>query len=381
MQLVPFDGSSLGQPVGPRGTCTVAAWSPDGKWMYFGVTVGASSHLWRQKFPNGKPQQITFGPGEEEGVALAPDGRSLVTSVGARRSAIWIHDSTGERAISSEGYAVAPRFSRDGSHVFYLSAKDLALSGEFGWMTLSGELRSVELSTGKTDVVLPGVAIKDYDISPDEKELAFTALEPDGETVIWLSSVDRRRAPHQVTRSGDQVSFGADGKLVFRSLEETTNWLAQIKKEGGQRERIASAPILDKFATSPDGKWVVIGSPGKGQDAPFEMLLVPTNGAAPKKLCVQHCAAGWSSDGRFFYAARNVHEFASTPGKRLIIPVPVGKSLPDLPVGGIDLAGGENAIRGARVIERGSFFTGPDPAIFAFTKTDLQRNLFRIPLH
>jgi hypothetical protein len=34
-------------------------------------------------------------------------------------------------------------------------------------MTLSGELRSVDLSTGKTDVVLPGVAVKDYDISAD----------------------------------------------------------------------------------------------------------------------------------------------------------------------------------------------------------------------
>ena len=30
---------------------------------------------------------------------MAPDGRSLVTSVGTRRSAIWIHDAAGERAI------------------------------------------------------------------------------------------------------------------------------------------------------------------------------------------------------------------------------------------------------------------------------------------
>jgi serine/threonine protein kinase len=66
-RLVPFDGSSAGQPVGPGGACTAAAWSPDGIWMYFGVTIGVSSHLWRQKFPNGKPQQITFGPGEDFG--------------------------------------------------------------------------------------------------------------------------------------------------------------------------------------------------------------------------------------------------------------------------------------------------------------------------
>jgi len=36
---------------------------------------------------------------------------------------------------------------------------------------------------------------------------------------------------------------------------------------------------------------------------------------------------------------------------------------------------------GIRVIEHGSLLTGPDPSTFVFTKTDLQRNLFRIPLH
>ena len=35
-RLTPFDGSSPGKPVGPApAQCTDAAWSPDGKWMYF----------------------------------------------------------------------------------------------------------------------------------------------------------------------------------------------------------------------------------------------------------------------------------------------------------------------------------------------------------
>ena len=74
--------------------------------MYFGARVAGSAHLWRQRFPDGKPEQMTFGPYEEEGVAVAPDGRSLVTSVGTRRSTIWLHDNTGERPVSSEGYAL-----------------------------------------------------------------------------------------------------------------------------------------------------------------------------------------------------------------------------------------------------------------------------------
>ena len=65
---------------------------------------------------------------------MAPDGRSLVTSVGTRRSAIWIHNAAGEREISSESYAVSPRLSRDGNRVFYLFARDLMLSAQVGWM-------------------------------------------------------------------------------------------------------------------------------------------------------------------------------------------------------------------------------------------------------
>ena len=31
-RLIPFDGSSMGRQVGPQGTCTSTAWSPDGRW-------------------------------------------------------------------------------------------------------------------------------------------------------------------------------------------------------------------------------------------------------------------------------------------------------------------------------------------------------------
>jgi hypothetical protein len=104
----------------------------------------------------------------------------------------------------------------------------------------SGELHSVDLGSGKTDSVLSGASVRDYDISRDEKEVAFTTMESDGESQIWLASLDRRKPPRQIARAGDQVSFGADGDLVFRSLEEKTNWLVRIKKDGREREKITT---------------------------------------------------------------------------------------------------------------------------------------------
>ena len=77
-RLVPFDGSSSGKPVGPvPSKCTSAAWSPDGNSMYFSADTGSGFHIWRQRSPNGDLDQITFAATEEEGVVLAPDGRSF----------------------------------------------------------------------------------------------------------------------------------------------------------------------------------------------------------------------------------------------------------------------------------------------------------------
>ena len=56
-RLVPFDGTSAGVEVGPPGTCTSAAWSPNGDWMYFSASIAGRSHIWRQRFPNGRPEQ------------------------------------------------------------------------------------------------------------------------------------------------------------------------------------------------------------------------------------------------------------------------------------------------------------------------------------
>ena len=377
-RLIPFDGSSAGRQVGPQGTCLSAAWSPDGRWMYFGAVVGGNSHLWRQRFPDGAPEQITFGPLEEEGIALAPDGRSLVTSVGMRRSAVWIHDAAGERAIVSEGYALAPRFSRDGTRVFYLFARDWWLAAS-GWITASADLRSVDLASGKSDTVLSGQSVTAYVISRDEKDVAFTTRDGSGESQIWLAPLDRRTPPRLIARAGDQVSFGPPGELIFRSLGEG-NALVRIKTDGTGRERISTESILNKRDVSPDGKWVIISAPGTTKDAVLATLAVPINGGVPKTICYT-CSATWSPDGTFFYVGSDRSAFSTSTGRTLAIPVPAGKSLPDLPVAGINVADGAAWLAGAVTIENGLISPGPDPSIYVFTRTDSQRNLFRIPLH
>jgi Tol biopolymer transport system component len=120
--LVPFAGGGNRKQVGPiPSQCTDAEWSPDGQWMYFSADVGDGYHLWRQRFPGGTAEQLTFGATEENGIAVAPDGRSLVTAVGSEQSTIWLHTPKGERQISSEGFAYKPSLSLDGHTLYYLT--------------------------------------------------------------------------------------------------------------------------------------------------------------------------------------------------------------------------------------------------------------------
>ena len=130
-RLVPMDGSSQGRQVGPTGApCSFGAWSPDGRWMYLTSKAGGLYHICRQRFPDGRPQQFTSGVTEEEGIAMAPDGRSLVTAVALESSTLWIHDARGERQISVlEGNAADPKFSLDGSKLYYRIVKAVQIVG------------------------------------------------------------------------------------------------------------------------------------------------------------------------------------------------------------------------------------------------------------
>ena len=104
-RIVPFSGTNEVRVVGPpHGPCLGGAWSPDGRWIY--VTAQTDDfHIWRQRFPDGAPQQLTFSPTSQVGIAMAPDGKSLITSVGSQDRTVWLHDKDGEHQITNEGDA------------------------------------------------------------------------------------------------------------------------------------------------------------------------------------------------------------------------------------------------------------------------------------
>src|SRR5207302_2330771 len=121
-----------------------------------------------------------------EGIALAPDGHSLITSVGFRQRAVSVHDQNGDHRISLEGYAYWPSLSPDGKKLYYRILKGGA-SPALG----ACELWVADIASGRSEPLLPGVNVTYYNISGDGKRVIFSAAASSGSTGLWIAPTDR----------------------------------------------------------------------------------------------------------------------------------------------------------------------------------------------
>ncbi len=372
-RLIPLDGRSPGHLVGPAGPCSSAGWSPDGRWMYFTVEIGRESHLWRQGFPDGRPEQLTFGPAQEEGLAVAPDG-SIITSIGTAQGALWIHDSQGDHQLSTEGDVVGrigsysmPVFSLDGRRLTYLRRESPASAPEL-WTT--------ELATGRSELRLPAVGMDEYDISPDGTQIVFTIRRANTPSELWIGPMDRSTEPKRIGEGGEDAPFfAASGEILFRFTTGTVNYLGHMEPGGSARRRVVDYPIGTVQSISPDRRWLIAITPEPDGERTASMAI-PTSGGAPRRICPGACANAWSPDGQSFYVQIQP---SPQPGRMAILTVSGETGLPDLPPGGIETADQALSLRGVRVVVRGFVIPGPDPGTYAYINPTVHRNLFRIP--
>jgi DNA-binding winged helix-turn-helix (wHTH) protein/Tol biopolymer transport system component len=385
-RLVPLDGRTAGEQVGPRGECTGAGWSPDGSWMYLTVVVDGKHHLWRQRFPNGGPEQMTFGPEDEDGVAVMPDG-SLVTSIGTEQDAIWIHDRRGDRQLSSEGTVInrigaasIPSFSPDGKYVHYLRESTGSVR----------ELWRADVASGRNEPVLPGIDMVGYDVSPDGREVAFATTPAGKPSQLWIAPLDRSAPPRQISSTGeDSPRFGPNGQVLFRFSENKSNYVGRMNKDGSGRSKVAPYAISTFWNISPDRRWLIaltplsdVGTSPPSTAVPTSATMaVPTEGGSPRQICGagRVCPSAWSPDGRFLYVTVQLKS-RMDPGRTIALPVSPQTGFPDMAEAGVQSAKDAAAIPGSFVVEQSSVVPGLDPATYAYVKTTAHRNLFRIRL-
>jgi serine/threonine protein kinase len=378
-RLTPFDGSSPGKPVGPApAQCTDAAWSPDGEWMYFSTNTGGGVHTWRQRFPDGTPEQVTFGATEEEGIHFAPDGRSFVTSIGNRQSTVWIHDSRGERQITSEGFAFFPTISPDSAKVFYL----VRAGGAQNFLT--GGLWVADLASGQRQRLLPDFEMLHYSVSTDGQRVVFVATDAKGRTPVWLASLNGRTAPRQLsTIDSGAAYFGAPGEIVFAGEDKAAAFIFRVKEDGSELRKMIETPMIFPFGVSPDGGWVPAAE-GPTPETRNALMVYPAGGGSPTLICRCYpppnidngpmpSHLSWTPDGRFLYLKFEASMYA--------IPLQRGQVLPPIPASGFPSKDAVAALPGARLIsEDASVFPGPNPSVYAFMKVSAQHNIYRVPV-
>jgi serine/threonine protein kinase len=384
-RLVAMNGRTS-RRVGPEGQCTSAAWSPDGAWMYFSSNTSGSFHIWRQRFPDGTPEQISFGPGEEEGVAVSPDGRSLLTSIGLRQSSIWVRDASGEREVSPEGYAFIPAIPNSGmSQPFAANGRLLYLVRQgavrfAGPGERAGELWQTDLHTSQSAPLFPGVRVSGFDVSRDGRQIVFAALDGRGTSHIWLGRTDRSAEPRQLsTLEADSPHFGAGGSVYYRSSEGGTSFIYRMSA-GGDSQKAVARPVVFFLSVSPDDAWLVARvEAAPGADSTQENLAFPTTpGAPPVRLCPMECEVDWTPNGKSL-VVRLAATGSPFVARTFIVPLRPGETLPHLPPYGIrseaDLAG----VRISHVVD-GSVYPADEAPLVAFVRSTTERNIYRIPV-
>lgn len=375
-RVVPFQGPTQITVVGPpNGPCVAGGWSPDGKWIYLTAKTD-DFHLWRQRFPDGKPEQLTFGPTSQEGIAMASDGKSLITSVGSRDHTVWLHDKDGDHEISSEGDATSPTFSSDGRSLYFLMANGQTHGTEL-WVK---DLSRGDLTSGKLDRVVPGYTIQSdsierprYSVSQDGKEVAFAMTDQSGRASLWIAPTNHRSSPRQISSAAveDSPFFLPDGDLVFRAFEGGSNFLYRMKADGTDRRKVIPDRILGVMEVSPDGRWVVAGSQNADEEYPVIVKAFAVDGSTSALICFVYCPLSWDPAGKFVYLS-----LPELQARTYVIPVTQSTGLPKITPAGIKFVEDLEKEKSIPTLVESAL----NPSVYAYVRVNTRRNLYRIQL-
>ncbi len=189
----------------------------------------------------------------------------------------------------------------------------------------------------------------------------------------------RRTPPVRISSPAaeDSPYFLPDGELVFRAIEGGSNYLYRMRTDGSERKKISPERILDIFDVSPDGRWVAVAVPGSGDEEHINLgrtKAFEVDGTATVTVCAGYCLLNWDTSGGFVYLS-----YPMAGGMNYPFPVMRDSELPKLP-----------SVEATRIEDFGNLKdktaipwqveSAVNPTVYAYTRQNARRNLYRIQL-
>ncbi len=302
---------------------------------------------------------------------MAADGGSFITAVALNQSVVWLHEASGERQISLEGYSYDPQFTPDGKKLCYRILKGALPAFD------PSELRVVELDTGLNESLLPGLEITGrpglaYTISPDGLKVVAAAKDGEGKQRLWVAALDRQSPPHPISGvEGRTPHFGRDGEIFFGKDRNSTSYAYAVHEDGTGLRRVSEQSIVGIHGITQDGQWLIV----RPETGPTRALRIDGSST----LTLAGSLLAWSADGKRLFVSQTAGPNASNIlGRTIVVPLPPGKMFPAVGTGATatDLVN----LSGASVIDAYAAAPGPSPEVYAYARQTVQRNLYRIPI-
>jgi hypothetical protein len=183
-----------------------------------------------------------------------------------------------------------------------------------------------------------------------------------GQMQTWTAPLDHHLPPRLLVRGADRPEFGGNGWVFFRLLGHKMNYLYRIRDDGTSMQRALEMPILDFMSVSTTGHWAAVLAVIDGN---VSTAILGLGQQTLRWARGGYWESRWSLDGRTLYLAE--------PGGTLPIALK-GSDPPQIPILSTAIA------KDVVPHDTGAFAPGPNPDVYAFTRTEWLRNIYRIPL-
>jgi hypothetical protein len=216
-----------------------------------------------------------------------------------------------------------------------------------------------------------GLPVLDYDISANGQQVVIWTTDSQGKSRLWVAPFDRSSPPLLIPDvEGGSPRCGPGGDIVFRHVEGMSTFVYRVHQDGTGLHKARTEPVFVLNAGSPDGRWIVGWGPLPGNGPPA-MQAFPLDGGPPILIGDSFTFLSWSLDGRSSFI---------DAGQTYIVPVAPGEALPPIPAGGFHSEEEIARLPGARRIDAEGVVPGPSASVYAFYRSTVQRNLYRIPI-